>query len=63
MKKLNLTRPEITQVLFKHNNKDLTEKDLERKIYESRRKIEKKAIKDAIEQFLYLLTKLQVNYL
>ena len=49
--KANLTRPEITQVLFKHNNKDLTEKELERKIYESRRKIEKEAIKDAIEGF------------
>ena len=36
--KANLTRPEITQVLFKHNNKNLTEKELERKIYESRRK-------------------------
>ena len=47
--KANLTRPEITQVLFKHNNKDLTEKELERKIYESRRKIEKEAIKNSIE--------------
>ncbi len=49
--KANLTRPEITQVLFKHNNKNLTEKNLERKIYESRRKIEKAAIKNAIEGF------------
>ena len=49
--KANLTRPEIAQVLFKHNNKDLTEKNLERKIYESRRKIEKKAIQNAIEGF------------
>jgi len=49
--KANLTRPEITQVLFKHNDKNLTGKDLERKIYESRRKIEKKSIKNSIEGF------------
>jgi glutamate synthase (NADPH) large chain len=49
--KANLTRPEITQVLFKHNNKNLIGKDLERKIYESRRKIEKEAIKNSIEGF------------
>ncbi|MDA8937364.1 glutamate synthase large subunit, partial [Candidatus Pelagibacter sp.] len=49
--KANLTRPEITQVLFKNNNKSLTGKDLERKLYESRRKIEKEAIKNAIEGF------------
>jgi glutamate synthase (NADPH) large chain len=47
--KANLTRPEITQVLFKHNNKNLLGKNLERKIYESRRKIEKKARKKSIE--------------
>jgi glutamate synthase (NADPH) large chain len=49
--KANLTRPEITQVLFKHNDKNLIGKDLERKIYESRRKIEKEAIKNSIEGF------------
>jgi len=49
--KANFTRPEITQVLFKHNDKNLTGKNLERKIYESRRKIEKDAIKNAIEGF------------
>ena len=49
--KANLTRPEITQVLFKYNNKNLVGKDLERKIYESRRKIEKEAIKNSIEGF------------
>ena len=46
--KANFTRPEITQVLFKNNNKSLKGKDLERKLYESRRKIEKEAIKIAI---------------
>jgi len=51
VKKANLTRPEITQILFKHNDKNLTEKELERKIYESRRKIEKEAIKNAIKDF------------
>ena len=49
--KANLTRPEITQVLFKHNNKNLNGKDLERRLYESRRKIEKEAIKNAIDGF------------
>jgi glutamate synthase (NADPH) large chain len=49
--KANLTRPEITQVLFKNNDKNLTGKKLERKLYESRRKIEKEAIKNAIEGF------------
>jgi glutamate synthase (NADPH/NADH) large chain len=49
--KANLTRPEITQVLFKHNDKNLTGKNLERKIYESRRKIEKEAIKNSIDGF------------
>jgi len=49
--KANFTRPEITQVLFKNNNKKLTGKDLERKIYESRRKIEKEATKNALEGF------------
>ncbi len=49
--KANFTRPEITQVLFKHNDKTLVGKDLERKIYESRRKIEKEATRNAIEGF------------
>jgi len=49
--KANFTRPEITQVLFKSNNKNLSGKELERKLYESRRKIEKEAIKKAIEGF------------
>ena len=43
--KANITRPEITQVLFKYNDKSQKGKDLERKLYESRRKIEKEAIK------------------
>ena len=49
--KANITRPEITQVLFKHNDKNLKDKNLERKIYESRRKIEKEAIKCALDGF------------
>ena len=48
-KKANFTRPEITQVLFKHNDKNKTGKDLERKLYESRRKIEKEGIKNNLE--------------
>jgi glutamate synthase (NADPH/NADH) large chain len=47
----NFTRPEITQILFKHNDKTLVGKSLERKIYESRRKIEKEVIKSNIEGF------------
>jgi len=49
--KANLTRPEITQVLFKNNDKNITGKKLERKLYESRRKIEKEAIKNSREGF------------
>ena len=41
--KAERTRPEITQVLFKHNDKKLSNKNLEVKLYESRRKIEKEA--------------------
>ena len=41
--KAERTRPEITQVLFKHNDKKLSNKNLEIKLYESRRKIEKEA--------------------
>jgi glutamate synthase (NADPH/NADH) large chain len=47
----NFTRPEITQVLFKHNDKNLFDKDLERKLYESRRKIEKDAITSHLDGF------------
>jgi len=49
--KANSNRPEITQVLFKHNDKNLVDKDLERKLYEIRRKIEKEAIKNNLEDF------------
>ena len=49
--KANSTRPEITQVLFKHNDKKIIGKDLERKLYESRRKIERKAIENHLEEF------------
>ena len=36
-------RPEITQVIFKSNNKNLTEDDLERDLFVVRKKIEKQA--------------------
>jgi len=49
--KANSNRPEITQVLFKHNDKNLVDKDLERKLYEIRRKIEKRVIKNNLEGF------------
>ena len=49
--KANSTRPEIAQVLFTNNNGKLSGKDLERKLYETRRKIENKAIKNHLESF------------
>ena len=49
--KANSNRPEITQVLFKPNDKKLIDIDLERKLYEIRRKIEKEAIKNNLEDF------------
>ena len=39
--KAELTRPEIAQVIFKSNDKSLNSNSLERKLYETRRKIEK----------------------
>ena len=43
--------PEIIQVLFKSNNPELLNKDLERKIYETRRIIENKAFKISLNTF------------
>ena len=45
--------PEIIQVLFKPNNPNLLDKELERKIYETRKKIEKSANRLSINN-LYL---------
>ena len=49
--KAELTRPEITQVLFTHNDKAINGKDLERIIYETRRKIEKEASINHLNNF------------
>jgi len=49
--KANSNRPEITQILFKHNDKNLIDKELEIKLYEIRRKIENEIIKSNIEEF------------
>ena len=49
--KAEQTRPEITQILFKTNDENLTEKPLERKLYEVRRKIEKKILSKQITSF------------
>ena len=49
--KANSNRPEITQILFKNNEKNLVDKELERKLYEIRRKIENEIIKSSIEEF------------
>ena len=45
------TMPEIIQVLFKSNDQNLLNKDLERKIYETRRKIENKAFNLSLNNF------------
>ena len=45
------TMPEIIQVLFKSNNPELLNKELERKIYETRRKIENKAFQISLNNF------------
>ncbi len=49
--KADQTRPEITQVLFKNNDKNLFGKKLEIKLYESRRKIENKAAENHLNDF------------
>ena len=49
--KAELTRPEITQVLFTNNDKSITGKNLERLLYETRRKIEKEALKNQLNNF------------
>ena len=49
--KAEITRPEITQVLFTPKDKTLNGKDLERKLYETRRKIEKECLKNNLNQF------------
>ncbi len=43
--------PEIIQVLFKSNDPELLNKELERKIYETRRKIENKAFQISLNNF------------
>ena len=45
------TMPEIIQVLFKSNDQNLIDKNLERKIYETRKKIEKKAFEASLNNF------------
>ncbi len=45
------TMPEIIQVLFKSNDRNLLGKDLERKIYETRKKIENKAFNLSLTNF------------
>ncbi len=45
------TMPEIIQVLFKHNDLNLLDKKLERKIYETRKKIENKAFQSSLNNF------------
>jgi glutamate synthase (NADPH/NADH) large chain len=49
--KAELTRPEITQILFKHNDKKLKDKELNRVLYETRRVIEKKTLTNQLNGF------------
>ena len=49
--KAEITRPEITQVLFTQHDKNIVGKKLERKLYEIRRKIEKHALKNQLNNF------------
>ncbi len=49
--KAEITRPEIAQVLFKHNDKSKVGKHLEVKLYEARRIIEKEAAKNNLNNF------------
>ncbi len=49
--KAELTRPEITQVLFKVNDTNISGKKLERKLYETRRKIENKCRSKHLNNF------------
>ena len=46
-----LTMPEIIQVLFKSNDKNLIDKKLELKIYETRKKIENRAFNASLNNF------------
>ncbi len=49
--KANNNRPEITQVIFKPNDKNLIDVILERKLYEIRRKVENEIIKNNLDGF------------
>ena len=49
--KAEQTRPEITQVLFKHSNQKLSGKPLEIKLYETRRKIENNVRQNHLDNF------------
>ncbi len=49
--KAEQTRPEITQILFKHNNEKMKDKELDRALYETRRIIEKKALGQQLKDF------------
>ena len=46
--KAEITRPEICQVLFSSNDYNLNGKELERKLYETRKKIEKQAYENSL---------------
>ena len=49
--KAEQTRPEIAQIIFKPNDKSLNKNSLERKLYETRRKIEKQVSRNQLNGF------------
>ena len=49
--KAEQTRPEIAQILFKHNDKKIKDKELNRVLYETRRIIESKALRNQLNDF------------
>ena len=49
--KAEQTRPEIAQILFKHNDKKIKDKELNRVLYETRRIIESKALSTQLNDF------------
>ena len=49
--KAEQTRPEITQIFFKHNDRKLKDKELQITLYETRRIIENKALGNQLKDF------------
>ena len=61
--KAEQTRPEIAQILFKHNDKKIKDKELNRVLYETRRIIESKALSNSLTIFIYALLVLNLLFI